>query len=418
MGNKILNPCFLFIFLIVICVFIFRFARLEKDVEKLQKELTLAAAEKIQLEEKVTFAKQETSEKTKELEGQLEQMAERISRADEQEQMLTDVIEQKLHLEEHVELLKAQQEKEMSEQKLIIEARFEQLTTEKDNEIGKLLTEIENVQQLLTEKSRGVEEEKLTIEARFEQLTTEKDNEIGKLLTEIENVQQLLTEKSRGVEEKEAMLTQVFEEKRIVEERLNILKAEKDGEIDKLNSEIEVLRDEVANKLRFIEERETVLAEFEKQKCEAMERYDKLKLSHDDEVKDLNQELEKVRAEMREAMADVEEKENMLTDVDKCVLESVKLEEIQKTDDRLKDLENELCETTRKLEEKENVLNEMMQLKSEAEEKFEVLKQEKETEIEQLKQELQKTVTRDDHCIQTLDSEDKQVMLLKANVVI
>ena len=387
-------------------------------MEKLQKELTLAAAEKVQLGEKVTFAKQETSEKTKELEGQLEQMAERISRADEQEQMLTDVIEQKLHLEEHVELLKAQQEKEMSEQKLIIEARFEQLTTEKDNEIGKLLTEIENVQQLLTEKSRDVEEEKLIIEARFEQLTTEKDNEIGKLLTEIENVQQLLTEKSRGVEEKEAMLTQVFEEKRIVEERLNILKAEKDGEIDKLNSEIEVLRDEAANKLLFIEERETVLAEFEKQKCEAMERYDKLKSSHDDEVKDLNQELEKVRAEMREAMADVEEKENMLTDVDKCELESVKLEEIQKTDDRLKDLENELCERTRTLEEKENVLNEMMQLKSEAEEKFEVLKQEKETEIEQLKQELQKTVTRDDHCIQTLDSEDKQVMLLKANVVI
>ena len=375
MGNKILNPCFLFIFLIVICVFIFRFARLEKDVEKLQKELTLAAAEKIQLEEKVTFAKQETSEKTKELEGQLEQMAERISRADEQEQMLTDVIEQKLHLEEHVEFLKAQQEKEMSEQKLIIEARFEQLTTEKDNEIGKLLTQIENVQQLLTEKSRGVEE-------------------------------------------KEAMLTQVVEEKRIVEERLNILKAEKDSEIDTLNSEIEVLRDEAANKLRFIEERETVLAEFEKQKCEAMERYDKLKSSHDDEVKDLNQELEKVRAEMREAMADVEEKENMLTDVDKCELESVKLEEIQKTDDRLKDLENELCERTRTLEEKENLLNEIMQLKSEAEEKFEVLKQEKETEIEQLKQELQKTVTRDDHCNQTLDSEDKQVMLLKANVVI
>ena len=375
MGNKILNPCFLFIFLIVICVFIFRFARLEKDVEKLQKELTLAAAEKIQLEEKVTFAKQETSEKTKELEGQLEQIAERISRADEQEQMLTDVIEQKLHLEEHVEFLKAQQEKEMSEQKLIIEARFEQLTTEKDNEIGKLLTEIENVQQLLTEKSRGVEE-------------------------------------------KEAMLIQVFEEKRIVEERLNILKAEKDGEIDTLNSEIEVLRDEAANKLRFIEERETVLAEFEKQKCEAMERYDKLKLSHDDEVKDLNQELEKVRAEMREAMADVEEKENMLTDVDKCELESVKLEEIQKIKDRLNDLENELCERTRTLEEKENLLNEIMQLKSEAEEKFEVLKQEKETEIEQLKQELQKTVTRDDHCNQTLDSEDKQVMLLKANVVI
>ena len=418
MGNKILNPCFLFIFLIVICVFIFRFARLEKDVEKLQKELTLAAAEKIQLEEKVTFAKQETSEKTKELEGQLEQMAERISRADEQEQMLTDVMEQKLHLEEHVELLKAQQEKEMSEQKLIIEARFEQLTTEKDNEIGKLLTEIENVQQLLTEKSRGVDEEKLTIEARFEQLTTEKDNEIGKLLTEIENVQQLLTEKSRGVEEKEAMLTQVFEEKRIVEERLNILKAEKDGEIDTLNSEIEVLRDEVANKLRFIEERETVLAEFEKQKCEAMERCDKLKSSHDDEVKDLNQELEKVRAELREAMADVEEKENMLTNVDNCELESVKFEEIQKIDDRFKDLENELCERTRTLEEKENLLNEMMQLKSEAEEKFEVLKQEKETEIEQLKQELQKAVTREDHCNQTLDSEDKQVMLLKANVVI
>ena len=375
MGNKILNPCFLFIFLIVICVFIFRFARLEKDVEKLQKELTLAAAQKIQLEEKVTFAKQETSEKTKELEGQLEQIAERISRADEQEQMLTDVIEQKLHLEEHVEFLKAQQEKEMSEQKLIIEARFEQLTTEKDNEIGKLLTEIENVQQLLTEKSRGVEE-------------------------------------------KEAMLTQVFEEKRIVEERLNTLKAEKDGEIDTLNSEIEVLRDEAANKLRFIEERETVLAEFEKQKCEAMERCDKLKSSHDDEVKDLNQELEKVRAELREAMADVEEKENMLTNVDNCELESVKFEEIQKIDDRFKDLENELCERTRTLEEKENLLNEMMQLKSEAEEKFEVLKQEKETEIEQLKQELQKTVTREDHCNQTLDSEDKQVMLLKANVVI
>ena len=344
-------------------------------MEKFQKELTLAAAEKIQLEEKVTFAKQETSEKTKELEGQIEQMAERISRADEQEQMLTDVIEQKLHLEEHVELLKAQQEKEMSEEKLIIEARFEQLTFEKDNEIGKLLTEIENVQQLLTETSRGVEE-------------------------------------------KEAMLAQVFEEKRIVEERLDILKAEKVGEIDKLNSEIEVLRDEVANKLRFIVERETVLAEFEKQKCEAVERCEKLKSSHDDEVKDLNQELEKVRAEMRKAMADVEVKENMLTDVDKCELESVKLEETQKIDDRLKDLENELCERTRTLEEKENLLNEMMQLKSEAEEKFEVLKQEKETEIEQLKQELQKTVARDDHFNQILDSEDKQVMLLKANVVI
>ena len=214
------------------------------------------------------------------------------------------------------------------------------------------------------------------------------------------------------------MLTQVFEEKRIVEERLNILKAEKDGEIDTLNSEIEVLRDEVANKLRFIEERETVLAEFEKQKCEAMERCDKLKSSHDDEVKDLNQELEKVRAELREAMADVEEKENMLTNVDNCELESVKFEEIQKIDDRFKDLENELCERTRTLEEKENLLNEMMQLKSEVEEKFEVLKQEKETEIEQLKQELQKAVTREDHCNQTLDSEDKQVMLLKANVVI
>lgn len=83
-------------------------------------------------------------------------------------------------------------------------------------------------------------------------------------------------------------------------------------------------------------------------------RCDKLKSSHDDEVKDLNEELEKVRAEMREAMVDVEEKENMLTDVDECELESVKLEEIKKIDDRLKDLENELCERTRTLEEKEN----------------------------------------------------------------
>ena len=63
------------------------------------------------------------------------------------------------------------------------------------------------------------------------------------------------------------------------------------------------------------------------------------------------------------------------------------------------------------------MLNEVIQLKCEAEEKRTIYRQEKESEIEKLKEQLGKNMAEMEDFTQTLESEDKQVMLLRAEGV-
>ena len=268
----------------------------------------------------------DAASKTKELEDEVNRLKEKLCSADEQERMVTDIIEQKLELEETIENLKAEntQSKELSEEKSSIAAKLEQFKVEKETEIENLTVELTRLQQL-----------------RLETQNREDD--------------------ANG---KASLFDEVSQEKCAVEEQFNAFRQEKEHQITKLMEDIEVLQ----SKVNGLQEKEN---ETIRQKSEL----DNFKMAKESEVQKLNE--------------------------------------------RMKELEVHLQEKTNMVEEKDNFLNEIIQLKCEAEEKLKVYGQEKDKEIEKLMQQLEKSEALKDGYDKSLDptEEDKQVMLLTAKVV-
>lgn len=141
-----------------------KYDSLESDVTRLQNELASAAEEKLQVEEKLSCGSGEAPVRTKDFEIQVNHLEERLCNADEQEQMLTQIIEQKLQLEENVEHLKA----ELVQGKENYEARLEEFRTEKETEITQLTKELEHVKEQFKTASCKFEEKDVIEQKRVD----------------------------------------------------------------------------------------------------------------------------------------------------------------------------------------------------------------------------------------------------------
>lgn len=445
------------------------------------------ASEKVQLEEKMACVTTKASGNTKELEDEMKELRQRLSSAHEQERMLSDVIEQKLQLEETIETLKAEMEqnKDISNDKGSIEARYEQLGVEKEIEIKKIMEDLNQLQQQLKEKSDEVEEkdalvaqvieQKRKVQETFDMFKVDTENERAELNQQVEQLRAELKEKMGFIQEKAAMLSEIEQQKCEADSNLLEVRASKEKEIASLNEEMEQIRVEIQEKLCGLEEKESMLTEVIQQKCELEEKFEIFKGEKENQARQLIQQMEELRSELQnrengtdrkanvaeettqekyvveeqlkifreekenqiaKLMEDIgllqsemeekalilQEKEKLLSETfqQKSELESFKMEkesEIQKLNDRMKELEVQLREKTSTAEEKENCLNEMIQLKSDAEEELKTYRLEKESELEKLRRQLEESDLEKDNVNQSLDSEEKQVMLLKAKVV-
>lgn len=445
------------------------------------------ASEKVQLEEKMACVMTKASGNTKELEDEMKELRQRLSSAHEQERMLSDVIEQKLQLEETIETLKAEMEqnKDTSNDKGSIETRYEQLGVEKEIEIKKIMEDLNQLQQELKEKSDEVEEkdalvaqvieQKRKVQETFDMFKVDTENERAELNQQVEQLRAELKEKMGFIQEKAAMLSEIEQQKCEADSNLLEVRASKEKEIASLNEEMEQIRAEIQEKLCGLEEKESMLTEVIQQKCELEEKFEIFKGEKENQARQLIQKMEELRSELQnrengtdgkanvaeettqekyvveeqlkifreekenqiaKLMEDIgllqsemeekalilQEKEKLLSETfqQKSELESFKMEkesEIQKLNDRMKELEVQLREKTSTAEEKENCLNEMIQLKSDAEEELKTYRLEKESELEKLRRQLEENDLEKDNVNQSLDSEEKQVMLLKAKVV-
>ena len=305
----------------------------------------------------MVFVREDAAVKTKELEDEVNQLKAKLCSADKQERMLTDIIKQKLELEETIENLKA-----------------------------------ENVQ------NKELSEEKCSIEARFEQFQVEKETEIENLVAELTRLQQQLKERSNGVEEKDAILAQVVEQKREVQEAFDLFKADKENELSEFNEQIEQLRDELKEKTSCIEEKEAIVTEVERVKCDIEKELEEVKASKESEVATLNQELEQIRAEIQEKLCSLEEKESRLTKVieQKCDLEerfeAFKEEKEREASQMIEEVEQLQLETQNREDAangKASLLDEVSQEKSAVEEQFNAFREEKEQQITKLTEDIE-----------------------------
>lgn len=301
--------------------------------------------------------REDAAVKTKELEDEVSQLKVKLSSADEQERMLTDIIEQKLELEETIEVLKA-----------------------------------ENVQ------NKELSEEKCSIEVRFEQFKVEKETEIENLMAELTCLQQQLKERSNGVDEKDAILAQVVEEKREAQEAFDLFKAGKENELSEFNEQIEQLQAELKEKTTFIEEKEANVTEVKRVKCDIEKELEEVKTSKESEVATLNQKLEQIRAEIQEKLCSLEEKESMLTEViqQKCDLEErfeqFKEEKEREASQMIKEVEQLHLETQNGEDAangKASFLDVVSQEKSAVEEQFNAFREEKEQQITKLTEDIE-----------------------------
>ena len=248
----------------------------------LETNAALCEKEKFCLEEKMMFAKEEASEKIKKLEEQVKEMVERIASVDEQEGMLTEVIEQKSQLvesHEQEETSPKMAQGEISEEKESLEpwkercstlesdmtglqdemacvkmerleeslssvkedasVKMKELEIELETLKGKLSDEDQNkrmlaevneqkgnleeiVARLETElaQRKDLNEDKCSIEARFKQFKVEKEAEIMELKKEIQGLQDQRNISSYGVEEKDMMMEQMIDQKREMEAKM------------------------------------------------------------------------------------------------------------------------------------------------------------------------------------------------------
>ena len=379
-----------------------RFASLEGELALLQNELNSAAAEKVQFEERMVCVREDAAVKTKELEDEVNQLKVKLCSADEQERMLTDIIEQKLELEETIEILKAEnvQNKEFSEEKCSIEARFEQFKVEKETEIENLMAELTRLQQQLKERSNGVEEKDALLaqfveqkrgeQGAFDLFKADKENELSEFNEQIEKLRAELKEKTSCIGEKEAMLTEVEQRKCETEKELEEVKASKESEVATLNQELEQIRTEIQEKLCSLEEKESMLTEVIQQKCFLEERFEEFKEEKEREASQMIKEVEKLQLETQNREDAANGTTSLLDEIsqEKCAVEEQlnafreeKEQQITKLTEDIEVLKSKLNEKELSLEEKESLLSETIRQKSELADNF---KMDKESELQKL----------------------------------
>ncbi|XP_068683876.1 centromere-associated protein E-like isoform X2 [Montipora foliosa] len=284
-----------------------KFACLEEEFGDLKDQLSHSEGEKMRSEERVSVIIGEATDRTNELDNEIKELREKLSIADEQERMLTDVIEQKLELEETFENLKAENDQ-----------RFEVFKQEKQREVSQLVQEIEQLRSKIEEsktseyKNANLPDENSKKEQTFERQISlfkkEKDEEIAKLTADIELLHQTLDEKRCSLEEKERLLKETMQGK----SELDTLKSDLTVDLEKMideKKEVEQMldrvkkeRDEIKNDLS-----ESISDSVELQK-EMMEMQQQLKSykEHVLEVEKTLEEKNRIAASYKEKMDDLQ----------------------------------------------------------------------------------------------------------------
>ena len=291
----------------------------------LETNAALCAKEKFCLEEKMTFAKEEASEKIKKLEEQVKEMVERIASVDEQEGMLTEVIEQKLQLEENHNV-------EMTSLKTALTGLEESLgeVTKEKGILEEALQQWKDKCARLETNEARYEEEKLRLEERMVFSGEEASEKIRKLEDQVKE----MAERLASVDEREGMLTEVTEQKLQLEENHNV-------EITSLKTALTGLEEslnEVTKEKGILEE---ALQQW-KDKCASLETnaalYEEEKLRLEEKMAFAGEEAsEKIRKledqvkGMEERLTSVDEQEGMLTEVTEQKSQQVENHEVEMT---------------------------------------------------------------------------------------
>ncbi|PFX18858.1 Centromere-associated protein E [Stylophora pistillata] len=319
--------------------------KLEEQVKEMEE-----SEEKLRLEEKMTFAGEEASQKIRELENQVMEMKERLASVDEQEGMLTEVIEQKLQLEENhkveVTSLKKALE-EIAQEKESIESWKEKCAS-LESDLRRLQEEITCVER---ERERSKLEESLSI---VKEDTSVKMKEMGKgkLSNEDENKIMLaeVTEQRVNLEDIVTPLeTDAAQGKELSEQTRNIkacfeqFKEEKDEEIMQLKKDIQELQDERNITSCGVEEKDTLLEQIIEQKQELEAKMSDLQVQLENvinEKEEYEQLLIQVKKEKDEIKNDLSESISDSAELQKDMLEMQ--QKVKRYKEHIYELENEL----------------------------------------------------------------------------
>ncbi|XP_022801236.1 kinesin-like protein KIN-7I [Stylophora pistillata] len=316
----------------------------------LETNEALSKEEKLCLEEKMAFVGEEASEKIRKLEEQVKEMEERLANVDEQEGMLTEVIEQKLQLEENhkveVTSLKKALE-EIAQEKESIESWKEKCAS-LESDLRRLQEEITCVER---ERERSKLEESLSI---VKEDTSVKMKEMGKgkLSNEDENKIMLaeVTEQRVNLEDIVTPLeTDAAQGKELSEQTRNIkacfeqFKEEKDEEIMQLKKDIQELQDERNITSCGVEEKDTLLEQIIEQKQELEAKMSDLQVQLENvinEKEEYEQLLIQVKKEKDEIKNDLSESISDSAELQKDMLEMQ--QKVKRYKEHIYELENEL----------------------------------------------------------------------------
>ncbi|KAJ7371492.1 hypothetical protein OS493_025393 [Desmophyllum pertusum] len=334
-----------------------KYASLENDVERLQKELACAAEEKLRFEEKLSRAR-EDSVKANELEIRVKETEGRLSNVDEQERMLSEVIQQKLQLEESqkVEVTSLQMAlEESAEEKGRVEETLETWQEKYaglENDVARLQTEL-----------ACAAEEKLRFEEKLSRAREDsvKANELEIRVKEMEG-------RLSNVDEQERMLTEIIEQKLqleenveqlkaevaqsqvIVDEKCNIearlfekFKADKESEVTKLTKELEELQEQLKTRSCGFEEKDMMVVQVIEQKREVETKMSELQIQLErmnNEKEEYEQTLNRVKKERDEIKNDLSESITDSAEFQKDLLDMQ--QKVKRYKEHMRELESEL----------------------------------------------------------------------------
>ncbi|CAH3159397.1 unnamed protein product [Pocillopora meandrina] len=294
----------------------------------LETNAALCEKEKFCLEEKMMFAKEEASEKIKKLEEQVREMVERIASVDEQEGMLTEVIEQKLQLEENHNV-------EMTSLKTALtglEESLDEVTKEKGRSEEALQQWKDKCARLETNEAR-YEEEKLRLEERMAFAGEEASEKIRKLEDQVKEMKERLA----SVDERKEMLTEVTEQKLQLEENHN-----QKGNLEEIVARLET---ELAQRKYLNEE-----------KCNIEALFKQFKEEKEAEIMELKKEIQGLQDQRNISSYGVEEKDMMMEQM---------IDQKREMEAKMCDLQMQLDNVNNEKEEYEQMLNKVRKEKDE-----------------------------------------------------
>jgi len=320
----------------------------------------------------------------KELEQELEQLklhnAQLVSSSETLEKKVAALSEEKLaeteRLEQQLKYLTDQQNESqriVMEERLSTSSKFE----EKEKEIDKLKTSVETLQQELlqcrqqavekdkllhdeqTESKRKLVEQNLSISTKYE----EKDKQIEKLKTDMEILQQELVQYKQEVEEKDKILydQQTENERKVLEERLTNLNKfeEKDKQIEGLKKSIGTLQQELLQCRQNVEEKDKLLNDLQ---TESERKVVEERLTNSSKFEEKNKEIEILRKSVENLQQQLQQCIQNFHDTEKE--QKLKIENqksnMLKQQKKLDSLQQELFQYKESIEEKDKLLHEQV----------------------------------------------------------